>query len=277
MIQRLLLAIDGSESSDAAQNAAISIAAAHHARVTGFGIIDTPWITRPQALPIGGSAYKAAGEVDHLRAAHQRLSAASKRFSAAAAERPITAATLTKEGDPVSLLAEESVAHDLIVIGRATDFRYMSEEEASPTVARLVRDNPRPVLLAPTGPRTLDRVIVAFDGSLPASRALHIYALLGLAAGARVQVVSVSEDVKGAEDYARRAIDLLEAHGAHAEPVALRMHAHPADIILSHSEAWRAGLIVMGAFGHRGLQEMIFGSCTRRLLKESPTALFVHH
>ena len=38
-----------------------------------------------------------------------------------------------------------------------------------------------------------------------------------------------------------------------------------------------ARLLVMGAFGHRGFREILFGSCTRRLFKTAPLPLFIYH
>jgi len=38
-----------------------------------------------------------------------------------------------------------------------------------------------------------------------------------------------------------------------------------------------AGMIVAGAYGHRGWREWILGSTTERLLETAPIPLFVHH
>jgi nucleotide-binding universal stress UspA family protein len=36
-------------------------------------------------------------------------------------------------------------------------------------------------------------------------------------------------------------------------------------------------MLVMGAFGHRGFREILFGSCTRHLFNTAPLPLFIYH
>ena len=52
---------------------------------------------------------------------------------------------------------------------------------------------------------------------------------------------------------------------------------HPADVLCARAAAVHARMLVMGAFGHRGLQEMLFGSSTRRLLQGLTVPLFIYH
>ncbi|WP_366664836.1 universal stress protein [Mesorhizobium sp.] len=50
----------------------------------------------------------------------------------------------------------------------------------------------------------------------------------------------------------------------------------PAEAILGTAKALGAGMIAMGAYGHRGIRE-IFGSCTRHVLANSSKSLFLYH
>jgi len=51
----------------------------------------------------------------------------------------------------------------------------------------------------------------------------------------------------------------------------------PADLLLRRAAAIDAHMLVMGAFGHRGVREILFGSCTRRLFEGAPLPLFIYH
>src|SRR3546814_6059134 len=58
MVKSIVVTLDGTESSRAAQDVAARLAKEHGAALVGVGVLDVPWITAPQARPIGAGAYK---------------------------------------------------------------------------------------------------------------------------------------------------------------------------------------------------------------------------
>ena len=55
------------------------------------------------------------------------------------------------------------------------------------------------------------------------------------------------------------------------------MDISPSDAILGQAAEMNADLIVMGAYGHARLREIILGGVTRDLLKQSGVPLFLAH
>jgi nucleotide-binding universal stress UspA family protein len=55
------------------------------------------------------------------------------------------------------------------------------------------------------------------------------------------------------------------------------MDISASDAILGQAAEMNADLIVMGAYGHARLREIILGGVTRDLLKQSPVPLFLAH
>jgi len=180
------------------------------------------------------------------------------------------------EGDPAERIEVESEAHDLIVVGKDTSFHFELADEDSDTVKRLARDDPRPLIVTPEDLPTSGRILVACDGSTAVSRSMHMFALLGLAEGATVEVLTVTEDA--AEDARRRAAQAAKVfanHAVEATVTVVESEDHPADILIER--AADAAMLVMGAFGRRQLRDVFFGSCTTRLLAACPVPLFIHH
>ena len=183
------------------------------------------------------------------------------------------------EGNPLQLVANEATAHDLVALGRNSIFDVEGELYDLPlSVERIVRDEPRPILLVPSEENgsgatiSDDPLLVAFDGSPAASRALHMFALLGLAQGRTVHVITVGDASDSATDTARQACKLLDRHGAAgSRPIGLgdREAGTPSETILGLAKSIGAGMIVMGAYGRRGIRE-IFGSTTREILYACP-------
>jgi hypothetical protein len=117
--------------------------------------------------------------------------------------------------------------------------------ELPPCVDRLIRGEPRPVLLVPRGPCPDARSIIA-------------------------------QPSRGDCQPCLRPAPAAWRAETHAIGLGDREAGTPAEAILGAAKALRPGMIVMGAYGHRGIQE-IFGSCTREVLNACATPLFLHH
>jgi nucleotide-binding universal stress UspA family protein len=77
---------------------------------------------------------------------------------------------------------------------------------------------------------------------------------------------------------AARARDYLLHHDIVSEIHCRRSDGKPvAEAILTFARQLEAGMVVAGAFGHNRLREMLLGSITRALLKDSPLPLLVTH
>ena len=287
MLRSILVALDGSGSSVRASQVALQIASRHGAHIEGLGIIGSEGIQRPAPVPIGGISTKAALDMSRLDTARERVDRLVQDFKAQAANEGVPSYKVRAvEGSPLQLVANEATAHDLVALGRNSLFDIEGELYDLPVcVERIVREEARPILMVPSeangsGAAIADGpLLVAFDGSPAASRALHMFALLGLAQGRMVHVVTVGDASDSATDTARRACKLLDRHGtAGSRPIGLgdREAGTPSETILGLAKTIGAGMIVMGAYGHRGIRE-IFGSTTREILNACPTVLFLHH
>lgn len=288
MLRSILIALDGSPSSLQAAGLGLELARRHKAHVDGLGIVNSAWIQRPEAVPIGGMAYKTTLDMHELKGASERIEAVLEDFRKEAGRMGVSSFDIRQvDGSPLEVIEVEAASHDLLVVGRHSMFDVDGEICELPLcVDRIIRGEPRPVLLVPddapgSGQGSAQApILVAFDGSPASSRTVHMFALLSLAAGRAVHVVTLDRSsARRAEETAARACTLLRRHGAaetHAIGLGDREAGTPAETILGTAKALRPDMIVMGAYGHRGIQE-IFGSCTRKVLNACPTALFLHH
>jgi len=58
MIKSILVILDDSKSSESAKELSVNLAKSYKASLTGIGVLDAPWITTPEAIPLGGVAFK---------------------------------------------------------------------------------------------------------------------------------------------------------------------------------------------------------------------------
>ena len=113
----------------------------------------------------------------------------------------------------------------------------------------------------------LDRVMVCWDGSRPAARAIADAMPLLERAGT-IEVVIIANErgkqnqIKGADmgqHFARRGLKVKVNR-------VMRNNLDVANVLLSHSADFDANFIVMGGYGHSRLREFVLGGVTRTIL-----------
>jgi nucleotide-binding universal stress UspA family protein len=277
VLRSILVALDATPASAAAQRLAIELARRCDCQITGLAILDRDHITAPTAVGIGGMAYKQHRDRVKLEEAAAFLRQLQQAFQKSCEEAGALWQVIEGEGEPYRLIERESGRHDLMVIGKDTDFHFEFDPSTTETVERLLHDNPRPLIVCPEHAPADGNVLVAYDGTLQSSRALHMFALLEHAKSQPVHILSVASDQAEAQRMASYGAELLTKHGFNVTAHGIASSATPSDIILSECQTLDASLIAMGAFGQRTWKEFFLGSTTKRLMDRCPCPLFVHH
>ena len=139
----------------------------------------------------------------------------------------------------------------------------------------------RPVLMVPYiahAPIKTDRVLICWDGGVPAARAVHD-AMPFLRKAATIDVVAVNERENDESEVSSTA---LVAHLARRDLAATpyRLAADATNIhnaILSLAADNNTDLIVMGGYGHSRLREFILGGTTRGMFESLTVPALISH
>jgi len=279
MIKSIVVAIDSTEASSCAQTYAIGLAKYYSAELTGIAVLDTPWVTRPMSTPIGGGHYKGHRDEKLLADHRHRLDALVSAFRDQCLAEGVSVRAMEVEGVSAEQIDHEADRHDLIVIGRDTNFHGVNGRGIGDVVEQLLKDNPRPVVVVPPGDGVKsDGVVVGFDGSLQASRAMQMFRLMGMRGSDDVHILSIDDDDEKAETLAARAGAFFASHGAQVTTHGLQSSGEVAQAVLNTVESVGAGMLVMGAFGSPLLlPQLVFGSVTKQIIRACPVPVFVHH
>jgi len=259
-LRSALVALDGSAYSESATALSIQWAKRSGARLLGLGVLDAPSIDRPEPVPMGAGAYKRTRDEARLVDAHRRVLGFLADFKSRSAAAGVTA---------------EVQRCDLVVIGRQTHFRFETQDQADTTLAGILRDSPRPIVIVPRELPEGRGIVVAYGGSREAARTLQTFQLLGLAGGEEIDVVSIHRDRAEAEGIVRLAGDFLSAHEAPHRLHPVASDVAPAEVVLDEVRRRRPRLLVMGAQGHHGLRDLFATSVTRAVLGACPVPVFV--
>lgn len=144
-------------------------------------------------------------------------------------------------------------------------------------------DTGRPTLLLPSGEgcnplRTLDLIVVAWDYSREAARALGD-ALPLLIRAKRVHILSIFGE-KGIHTSCGSA-DLEKYLTAHRVKFVVAdrtlTDGSVSELLASYAAETGADMLVMGAYGHSRFREFVLGGATRGMLSDPPLPVFLSH
>jgi nucleotide-binding universal stress UspA family protein len=271
----VLVHVDTDPASDSRIDVAARLAAWHDAHLTGLHVM-TP-IPFPGYVEIELPRLAREIQAQQLRERAEKARAAFEAGARAAGAAP--AEWRAVEGSILETARLHGRYADLVIVGQGIDIDDPTGELAV-LPEELVLGIGRPVLVVPRyGAFTLlgDHVLVGWNASREAARAVND-ALPLLRRAQRVTVLSVDP-----ADSDRRlpGADItlhLARHGVNA--VASQTFGADiavGDILLSVAADVGADLIVIGAYGHSRLREMVLGGVTRHLLRHMTVPVLMSH
>lgn len=279
MFNRILVPVDGSAIAAAAAGSALALATTFDSTVIALHVVDLRLLEGPVLPAIGamwGEAPMPVRQDDLAASLERRGRAILDDFEQRATGADRTFETWLDTGVVADVIADRARSVDLVVIGRRGEHSGPGARGLGSTVQAVVRHAPKPVLVCPSPAGSLDRVLVAWDGSEHATRALELAVAYAERSGAPLHLVTVGA---GAED-ARRLLDEAVAyaggHGLAPVPHPREAENGVAESILEVAREIGADLLAMGAYGKGRLREILVGSTTGTVLErfDHPVLLY---
>lgn len=277
MIKDIVVSLSVDRPSDVTADYAISLAEAFDAHLAAIAFVYEPVVPVVEFGPVPSAflddirtenerAAKAAIErFENAAIRHEKISAASHVFDA----------TLVGGSDRFASIARR---FDISVVPQAEPDKSGAEELI--TEAALFGAG-RPVIVVPyiqKGGLKLDRVLVCWDGSHAAARAVADAMPLLTRAG-KVEVIIVSNEAPKSDELP--GADLGEHLARHGITTEIKQIVAPggdvASMILSYAADFSADFIVMGGYGHSRLKEFVLGGVTRGILDAMTVPVLMSH
>jgi nucleotide-binding universal stress UspA family protein len=277
-LRDVLVHIDTDPACGSRADVATILAEAHGAHLIGLHVM------LPPTLPGYVEAEVPRGVYEALRNSHDRQRRDRAREAEALfAKHSARGGTIQTEWRVVEgQLVEVAKLHaryaDLTVVGQGID---VDERALGHLPEELALAVGRPVLVVPrygTFRTVGERVLIGWNGGREATRAVHD-ALPILERARRVIVLSIDPG----ESPERRlpGADLalhLARHGVKVEATyTTAADISVGDVLLSSAADHSADLIVMGAYGHTRMRELILGGATRHLLAHMTVPVLLSH
>lgn len=269
MIKRILVPTDGSDDAKIGIDYAVALAKRVDATLQGIHVVDIKLLEGPFLRDISASLGTAPyvnyqGNISMVL--QERGKAALQVLENASQTANVPCETILTSGIVAKTLVENSQLTDLIVMGRGGEHSQWLDGLLGSTTEAVVRGASAPVLVTNVKTPKLGQFLAAYDGSHYAKRALQTCVDIAEAWQVDFHVLVVGK--KKADERIAEAKAYLDTHDITTEFIV--REGDPSEEIVAYAGDYEADLIVMGAYGHTKVRELVVGSTTTYTLNHAP-------
>jgi nucleotide-binding universal stress UspA family protein len=257
-MEKLLLASDGSEFSEGAIREAINLAKTFSSKLYIISVAETPDI-RAYNYPLVAFEKLEVITRQHLESVRER-----------AEKEGLVCEIIERRGpETYKYIIDEAAKNnvEMIIMGRHGRTRLMRIMMGSVT-AKTIGHAPCKVLVVPSVTRiTFEKILIPTDGSIfseLASREAISIAKRTKSSLIALSVAKKDENLPVAEVSVGMVKEVAEKEGIKVE--ALTLKGEPYEVIVDTAEKKKAGFIVVGSHGRSGIERLLMGSVTERVI-----------
>ncbi len=272
MIQSILIPTDGSDYGKTAIAYGIHLARKLNAQLIGLHVVDILLIRGPLFTDISGSV--------GLPPYQEFLPAIESGLQTKADEilqdfrGQCEAAGVRPETMKVTGVIDETIIEEgrkccdwILLAQRGEHFHIDGGAILGSTAQSVVRRSGKPVFVTPKQFREIESMAVAYDGSAPAHKALRLAAELSEQTGWPLSVVVITTDPSVGEKISKQSEDFLSSFKVNSSTLILEGKEDKELLEFVRKETVQ--LLVMGAYGHNRLRELLVGSTTSSVIRKS--------
>jgi len=274
----ILVLVDDGPAAKARTEAAVELATRSDAHLVGLRLLAVPTVPGFVAAQMPEAVREAQAAIDREAAAtaRRRFEDVARRAGLSYEWRDVAADT-GQGAEPISIQARYA---DLLIVGQP-DGDASAEERA--LIETLLVGCGRPVLVIPSigAPAGFGgKAIVAWDARREAARAVAD-ALPLLTKAEETEVVTVNARPGRGGHGAEPGADIAAHLARHGVKVRVaQLSSGPlsvGDLLLNRASDQGADLIVMGAYAHSRLRDLVLGGVTKHMLKHMTVPVFTAH
>ncbi|MDI1230522.1 MAG: universal stress protein [Methylobacter sp.] len=199
------------------------------------------------------------------------LQAAKERVIQAGIADPITN---QRHGSLVESLIELEDSIRVLVIGVRGKVHENQPDQIGAKLESIIRSLHKPVLVVNDTFKAPQRIMIAYDGSKAAEKAVDMVAASPLYKGLTCHLVYVSKDNTAIESLLEAAASKLTKAGG-IEVITKILPGKPDQALCEYQDKHAIDLTVMGAFSHARIHDLLLGSFTAKMLMHTQKPLLL--
>lgn len=256
-------------------NVAVRMAKVHKAHIVAL------FITTPEGMPhaVTGQGASAAYLATARESARQRAIALEEEFRATCSSNNVHATWVVEDGEHLDALAYHAHASDIAILSCPTEAENFEDHFRMRLAEQFTLISGCPVLMLPRKPDipTFGKhILVAWKANREALRAVRD-SLSFLKDADKVTVLAVGPTGEHALSETEL-VAYLRRHDITAEPKNVEKDSEgTGHTILTTAEQLGCDMLVMGAYGHSRIREIIMGGVTRHIFANCSIPVMLSH
>lgn len=271
MLKSILLAVDGSNYTEAILKYGIDFAKKMDAHLRVLTVIDIRIFEWAVAIGVEGFApiipsttYQEESQKLLEEKAEKVLDRAGKVLQKAQVSFEVEKAS----GSPVEIICDRSRLADMVIMGSRGEFASWRDKMLGATLEATSRQCIKPIMVTEKDYKKTSGILVAYDGSTNSNKALPFAGYFAQHLNVPVTILTVSSDQESAKRTLKEATDYLASFKL--KKVDTRIEDGEAENkIVETCKEIKADLIIMGSYGHSRIREAILGSTTVQVMRMS--------
>lgn len=265
-LEKLLIATDGTVSSEGAIREGIKFAAKCSSKIFFCMTLET----NPEYETIGQNVFRLMEEE-----AEAYLVSIKDR---ATKEGLICETILHESMDASQAIVDEAIAKkvDMIIIGRH-GYKGLAKALMGEVAAKVITHSPCTVMVVPKAAQTeYKTILVATDGSIHAQAAVQEAIAIAKRNGSHLITLSAMRDEserQEAKEFSEKAAEMARAEGVTVE--AITPMGRSFNAIVEEAGGRRVDLIVIGTYGKTGVKKFVMGSSTEKVIGSAGCSVLV--
>ncbi len=277
MIKSILLAVDGSTYTEPVLQYGIDFSRKFQALLRVITVIDIRIFEWAVAVGVEGfapiipsSGYQEESQKLLAQKADEILKKAEKILQ----KNNVTYLLEKESGNPVDVIGEKAKLSDMILMGARGEFAKWSDKMLGATLEAVTRLSIKPVFICPREHQEIKKLMVAYDGSENASKALTLAAFFASKLNLSLLLLNVNESKDTGNSLLQEAREYLAPYNL-SELEEKVVAGDAADQIIKAAQETRSDLIIMGSYGHSRIREAILGSITVQTMRKAQVPLLM--
>ncbi|WP_417614512.1 universal stress protein [Oceanisphaera sp.] len=225
-----------------------------------------------------GSQEQLLAQLADLDAQRSKLAIEQGRLMLEAAQdralnNGVTATPLQRHGEFIETLVELEASTRLLILGRHGGDATSAYAHIGSQVEQAIRVLHCPVLVTQGEFKAPQKIMLAFDGSATTRKSVTMLADSPLLAGLEVHLVLVGADTAEHQEQLKWARALLDNAG-----IPSRSCIVPGDVeqaLTTYQQQQGIDMIVMGAYGHSRIRQLLVGSTTTNMIRAAQVPLLI--
>ena len=206
-----------------------------------------------------------------LQQGKQLLQAAKQRVEQAGILDPITQ---QRHGGLLESLIELENDLRVLVIGVRGKVHEKQPDKIGAKLEAIIRSLHKPILVVNADFKIPERIMIAYDASPAAEKAVAMVANSPLYKGLTCHLLCVGKD-EGVMNRQLAAASVQLLHAGDIDVIARTLPGNPEQVLCDYQEQQAIDMTIMGAFSHTRLHDWLLGSFTVKMLTRSHKPLLL--